>query len=59
MADDMRSEILHRQVQQGLNAAYAEGMRDILLDLWDAGLLGTEAVEFAVENNAAPDPRRR
>lgn len=38
--------------------ARMEGMADLLIDLWDADEISEDGVEFAVENNGAPDPRK-
>lgn len=38
--------------------ARQDGMNDLALDLYDAGELTPDAVEFAIENNGVADPRR-
>ncbi|MGI5153612.1 hypothetical protein [Microbispora sp. CA-102843] len=38
--------------------ARQDGMNDLVIDLWDAKELTTDAVEFAIENNGVTDPRR-
>ncbi|MEV4320975.1 hypothetical protein AB0J37_01950 [Microbispora rosea] len=38
--------------------ARQDGMNDLALDLYDAGELTTDGVEFAIENNGVADPRR-
>jgi|GEM_PF-3696396 len=53
-----RREIVEDLVEKLLDSGRADGMRDLLIDLWDAKEIGEDGVEFAVENNGAADPRR-
>jgi hypothetical protein len=52
---DTKVELIEKLVE----AARKDGMEDLLIDLIDTDQITPEAVEFAVENNGAPDPRKR
>ena len=46
-------------LEQLVDAARRDGMEDLLIDLHDLDVLPDETIECAIENNGAPDPRKR
>lgn len=50
---------LNTLIEDAIGAGRADGMHDLALDLWDAREVTDETVEFMIENNGVPDPRKR